>query len=85
MNWNLAELQRDLPRLQTPLHLLAGAKDRTISPEQAFDVRRLLPHTSVEQLPGLGHLAHEERPVEIAARIIAIAHKCILLGAKPDA
>ena len=84
-NWNLAELQRDLPRLHTPLHLLAGAKDRTISPEQAFDVRRLLPRTSIEQLPGLGHLAHEERPVEIAARIIAIAHKYILPGAKPDA
>lgn len=83
-NWNLAELQRDLPRLKIPLHLLVGARDRTIAPERAFDVRRILPQTSVEQFAGLGHLAHEERPHEIAARIIEIAHK-YTPGDKPDA
>lgn len=83
-NWNLAELQRDLPRLQTPLHLLVGSKDRTISPEQAFEVRRLLPQTSIEQIAGLGHLAHEEKPNDIAARIIEIAHKYNAPGAKTD-
>ncbi len=84
-NWNLSALERDLPRLKTPLHLLVGAKDRTIAPERAFDVRRLLPQTRVEQLPSLGHLAHEERPNEIADRIVEIARANAIPGAKPDA
>jgi magnesium chelatase accessory protein len=84
-NWNLSALERDLPRLKTPLHLLVGSRDRTIAPERAFDLRRLLPQTRVEQLPGLGHLAHEERPNEIADRIVEIARAHAVLGAKPDA
>jgi len=65
-NWDLAPLVRDLPRLQPLLVLVVGSRDRTIPPEDAFRVRELVPTAVVMSLPGLGHLAHEERPGEIA-------------------
>lgn len=72
-NWNLAELQRDLPRLATPLHLIVGSRDRTISPGQAARVKELVAHCEVETLPGLGHLAHEESPSLVAEHIFGVA------------
>jgi len=72
-NWDLRPLERDLPRLEPPLHLLAGSDDRAIRPVHARRVRRLVPGATIVPLPGLGHLAHEERPDEVAGLIARIA------------
>ncbi len=64
--WDLASLKVDLPKLTVPLLLLNGANDRTISPFQALQVRDLVPNCEIVSLRGLGHLAHEERPDEVA-------------------
>jgi magnesium chelatase accessory protein len=72
-SWDLHALARDLPRLQTPLQLLVGDGDKTISPRQAPRVLALLPpacRRPVVVLPGLGHLAHEEQPDQVAATIL---------------
>ncbi|TQF76215.1 alpha/beta fold hydrolase, partial [Elioraea sp. Yellowstone] len=60
--WDLAALARDLPRLAVPLVLVVGTNDRTVPPEEAERVRALVPAARIVALPGLGHLAHEERP-----------------------
>jgi len=70
-SWALEPLQRELPRLAVPLHLLVGAIDRTIPPAQAASVQRLLPTAWRTILPALGHLAHEERPDLVAPLIEA--------------
>ncbi|MDX2308654.1 MAG: alpha/beta fold hydrolase [Hyphomicrobium sp.] len=72
--WDLVSLQTDLPRLAVPLHLIVGGADTAVSPEEAFQIRdRLvrdrLGSASIDMIRGLGHLAHEEEPVEIAKRI----------------
>ncbi len=67
--WDLRPLLRDLPRLGPQLVLLVGAADRTVPPADAARVRAILPATRVVTLPGLGHLAHEERPEEVARLI----------------
>jgi magnesium chelatase accessory protein len=72
-NWDLDPLLRDLPNLKTPLLLVAGGKDRAISSDEAFRVRESLPSAMVEYLRGLGHLAHEEKPQDIARLIIGWA------------
>ncbi|MGC8525386.1 MAG: alpha/beta fold hydrolase BchO [Acidibrevibacterium sp.] len=72
--WDLAPLVRDLPRLPTPIFLVVGSNDRAIPPSEADRLCRLLPHARKIALPGLGHLAHEERPDLIAAVIERIAH-----------
>lgn len=72
-NWDLFRLERNLRRLDVPLVLVAGSRDRAIAPEDAFKVQDLVPHATVMVLRGLGHLAHEERPAEIAEIIVRTA------------
>jgi magnesium chelatase accessory protein len=65
-NWDLRSLERDLPGLRPRLVLVVGSNDRTVPPRHAERVRALVPGAAVETLPGLGHLAHEERPARVA-------------------
>ncbi len=72
-NWDLRPLERDMKRLRVPLILVAGGNDKTIQPADAERVRALVPGARVVLLPGLGHLAHEERPREIADLLFGLA------------
>ena len=65
-NWDLRRLARDLPTLDIPLVLVAAAGDRTVPPQQAQVLARAISTARVEALNWGGHLAHEERPAEIA-------------------
>ena len=69
-NWDLDPLFADLPRLATPLLLVVGANDSTVPPDQAPRVAARLPGARVVRLPGLGHLAHEEQPAQVAALVL---------------
>ena len=76
-NWDLPQLERDMPRLKSPLSLIVGSNDKTVSPRQASRLQALWPASSVcpppdlKILPGLGHLAHEERPDLVATHVLA--------------
>ncbi len=72
-NWDLKPLLRDLPRLRPPLTLLVGSRDRTIPPADAQRVKEALPSARIVALPGLGHLAHEERPEQVAGIVRRVA------------
>lgn len=74
-NWDLQELESDLARLPAPLHLIAGALDRTVPPERASEAAKHSRYIAVETAEGLGHLAHEEQPRAMAERIVAIARE----------
>jgi len=65
-HWDLRSLQRDLPRLGTPLHLLVADGDRAVPPRQARPLASGRPHATLKTLHGLGHLAHEEVPGAVA-------------------
>jgi magnesium chelatase accessory protein len=67
--WDLETLDADLPRLTTPLVLVAGSNDRAVSPCDARRVQAIHPPARVVDLPGLGHLAHEEDPEAVAGLI----------------
>lgn len=79
--WDLRPIERELPGLKTPLILVTGDNDRTIPPAVAARARRLLPTATVVRLPGLGHLAHEEKPGEIAELITRLARSIDVLPA----
>ena len=72
-NWNLAALDRDLPRLAVPTLLIVGGTDKAIAPETAFSVQTRIPGAKVELLRNLGHLAHEEAPDMVAGVIVNAA------------
>lgn len=68
-HWNLESLARELPRLRPAPLLLVGGGDRTVRPTEARRVRQRIPGARVAELPGLGHLAHEQRPDLVAERV----------------
>jgi magnesium chelatase accessory protein len=72
-HWDLATLKRDLPGLTVPLVMINGGNDRIIPPSEARAVRCLLPTAQLIDLPGLGHLAHEEAAAQVAEIMIAQA------------
>jgi magnesium chelatase accessory protein len=74
-NWEPGGLAADLPRLKPKLTLIVGANDGTIPPSQSRMVRRIVPGAELIVLPGLGHLAHEERPAEHAMLVAKAARE----------
>jgi magnesium chelatase accessory protein len=66
-NWDLHPLARDLPHLPARLILVTGSRDAMVPPVESYRVRALVPKAKLVSLAGLGHLAHEERPAEVAA------------------
>jgi magnesium chelatase accessory protein len=67
--WDLGSLVRDLPRLDLPVTLAVGLRDRAVPPETAEEVARLLPRAEIRAFPALGHLMHEEDPQGVAALV----------------
>ncbi len=80
-NWNLDALNHDLSKLTAPLTLVVGTADKTVPPSTADEVRKVLPTATVDTLPGLGHLAHEESPEAVAEIILRAAREAELLPA----
>lgn len=72
-DWDLDGLIRELPTLETPMLLLAAQRDRAVPLREATRIGALLSRAECEELPGLGHLAHEEAPNRIAEAIEAFA------------
>jgi magnesium chelatase accessory protein len=71
--WDLSRFERRLADLQVPLVLVVGGNDRAIAPDDAFKVKEWVPKAEIVFLRGLGHLAHEERPEEIAEILVKAA------------
>lgn len=63
---DLAPLLARLDRIDLPVLLLAGSKDRAVLPAVSHRSARRLPEAACIDLPGLGHLAHEEAPEAVA-------------------
>lgn len=80
-SWDLHSLERDLPNLEVPLLLIAGANDRAVPLERTEAAQRLVRHGTLEVVPAAGHLLHEEQPGRIGARVVSFARD---LGLVPD-
>ena len=82
-NWNLHELEPMLTGLPGRLHLLVGDNDKAVPPAQSTALQHRLNQAavdvSVQRLYGLGHLAHEEQPQQIAELITHQAETAGLL------
>lgn len=74
-DWDLAALKRDLPRLGVPLLLVHGAADSAIPLSNAREAAATVGGARLVSLPDLGHLAHEEKPRDVASLIIEYAEE----------
>ena len=66
-NWELDWLVENLPRLETPMLLIATPGDRAVPQSDAHKVMRLNERARLLPFDLGGHLAHEEYPDEMAA------------------
>ncbi len=64
--WQLERLYPQLHRLTLPVHLMAAARDRMIAPREACRLHQAIAGSTLDILEGLGHLAHEESPTDVA-------------------
>jgi len=80
-HWDVHPLARDLPRLAPRLLQIVGTHDHTLPPAEARRVQRLLPEATIVPLAGAGHLAHEERPLEVATLICRFATETVAVPA----
>jgi len=78
-NWDLGAFECALSRLQVPLVLVVGENDRTLPPRQAQRVVQRVAGARALRLPGLGHLAHEEAPQQLAQIVMQVAREQALL------
>jgi magnesium chelatase accessory protein len=69
-NWDVEPLFNALFRLEAPLLLLAGARDRAVPVEQQRLFAARAPRGRVVIVERAGHLLHEERPQEVARHIL---------------
>jgi len=73
--WDLAALEAELPGIAVPLLLVVGLQDGTVPPSEGRRVRDRVPGAQLVELPGLGHLAHEERPATVAQLLREFARR----------
>lgn len=60
--WSLETLRHRMPQTDTRCLIAVGLSDRAVSPARTFASQQLLKCSRLVELPGLGHLAHEEAP-----------------------
>jgi magnesium chelatase accessory protein len=68
-NWQLEPLRDRLAHVAAPVLLITAEGDKAIPKASIDQAAALIPGCVVEDMPSLGHLAHEEDPAS-AARII---------------
>lgn len=69
--WSLADLNRALPTIETPTLFIHGAKDTAVDVSVAERAAKAMPNAQLIVMEGVGHLAHEEAPDQVAAHIKA--------------
>lgn len=80
-NWDLTRMADDLAALNVPALYLSGAGDKAVPGSDAERASRLSPKGRLETLAGVGHLAHEEAPDQVAERILQFAAEAGVLPA----
>ncbi|MFO1144507.1 MAG: alpha/beta fold hydrolase BchO [Amaricoccus sp.] len=71
--WDVAPLVAELPEVRSRVLFLVGDADLAVPPATSKAAARQVAEGRVETFHGLGHLLHEERPIEAAAAIRGFA------------
>ena len=73
--WSVDGTLNRLPAIERPVLLLAGAQDGTVPPRTSREAALRLPNGTFAEVPGLGHLLHEEAPELAAQHILSFARQ----------
>jgi pimeloyl-ACP methyl ester carboxylesterase len=69
------ELGPRLPRIGVPTMVVTGSADRLVSPHVAERLGATIPGAERVVLPGAHHLLPHDHPEEVAAAVVAVAHR----------
>ncbi len=69
-SWANRLTPEELRRITAPTLLLWGAEDQTIPVTDSVRLQALLPHARFVNMPGVGHMAHEEDPQSFVDRVV---------------
>lgn len=64
--WRLEGLRARLPGLATPTLLIASTRDNAVPPKVSSEAAAMMPDARYAELPGYGHLMHEEAATAVA-------------------
>lgn len=67
--WSLDRLTSDLPNITAKVDLIVADNDKAVPPSSSILACKALGSATLHEVSGLGHLAHEEDPDQIAAII----------------
>jgi len=76
--WSLEALTRALPDLAVPTLFIHGDMDGAVPVRLARRAAEAMPHAELIVLPGVGHLAQEEQPHQVANDIFRFCAKTAL-------
>lgn len=68
-SWRLEDLEKRLNQVKAPVLLLHANKDTAIPRHAVKGAAKLISECAFEEMSGVGHLAHEEQPEQIAGLI----------------
>ena len=66
-------LRKQYRLLQMPVAIVAGAEDRLIESEQSAHLHRDIPHSTLQSVPGAGHMVHQTATGNIMDAIDKVA------------
>ncbi len=69
--WDPQAVQDGLSGHDGPVLLVTGSEDAWIAPSEVAQAAERLPRSLLVELPGLGHLAHEEAAETVARHVLA--------------
>lgn len=81
-NWDLEPLGREFRKVDLPVVLVVGSRDKAVPPTDAAEVAKRLTQARIETITGVGHLAHEEKPELVAALIFSVARQHSVLASE---
>lgn len=68
-HWRLDRIEAACRRLTMPVQFITGDRDQAVPPDVSKSMANITPKGSLAELPGLGHLVHEEAPELVASLI----------------
>jgi magnesium chelatase accessory protein len=68
--WKLEPLLERLPQMEVPTLLIGSEKDRAVPCSVSRVAAARMPRATYAEIPALGHLVHEEAPLQVAELIL---------------
>ncbi|MDP2085688.1 MAG: alpha/beta fold hydrolase [Gemmobacter sp.] len=79
-NWQLDPILARLPQTAVPVLLLTSSGDLAVPPAVSRNAATRLPRVECAELPGYGHLVHEEAPEAVATLLLPWLSRHIASG-----